>query len=141
MLLKKICTHPFDMDSNQIDVGLILDKKDKNVHPSAAKLLCSKRYSWHLSEDPRFDFNSSVAKPIVRTDKLRPPPPFRLKVEEIHLCNMRNTSLQSAKYIFAMCEIHLYIMRNHILVPRFTLEFGALSSPVPLSTFFYDIRF
>ena len=39
MLLRKVNTHPFDMDSNQIDVGLILDKKEKKVHPSAAKLL------------------------------------------------------------------------------------------------------
>ena len=39
MLLKKITVHPFDMDSAQIDVGLILDKKDKAVHPSAAKLM------------------------------------------------------------------------------------------------------
>ena len=70
-----------------------------------SKLLCTKRYSWHLSEDPRFDFNSSVAKPIVRTDKLRPPPPFRLQVEEIHLYNVRkNTSLKCAKTIhFSQC--------------------------------------
>ena len=90
-------------------------------------MVCTKRYSWHLSEDPRFDFNSSVAKPIIRTDKLRPPPPFRLQVEEVHLCNVE--------------EIHLCNVWTNILVLRFTLGFGALSSPDPLSTFFYDIRF
>ena len=47
MLLRKITTHPFDMDSNQIDVGLILDKKEKNVHPSAAKLLTSRHSDSH----------------------------------------------------------------------------------------------
>ena len=76
--------------------------------------LCNKRYSWHLSEDPTFDFNSSVAKPIVRTDKLRPPPPFRLQVEEIHLCNVEEIHLCNVrKYIFEMCEITSWYSGSH----------------------------
>ena len=39
MYLRKVKAHPFDMESNDIDVGLILDKKEKAVHPAAAKLL------------------------------------------------------------------------------------------------------
>ena len=54
MLLKKITVHPFDMDSAQIDVGLILDKKDKAVHPSAAKLMTR-----HANQHPETSLNVS----------------------------------------------------------------------------------
>ena len=43
MLLRKTQIHPFDLDPAQIDIGLILDKKEKAVHPSAAKLLAFKK--------------------------------------------------------------------------------------------------
>ena len=39
MLLKLQTTHPFDMNAAQIDIDVILDKKERNLHPSAAKLL------------------------------------------------------------------------------------------------------
>jgi len=39
MLLKLQTTHPFDMNAAQIDIDIILDKKERNLHPSAAKLL------------------------------------------------------------------------------------------------------
>ena len=42
------------MDSAQIDVGLILDKKDKAVHPSAAKLMTR-----HANQHPETSLNVS----------------------------------------------------------------------------------
>jgi len=47
MLLRNIQVHPFDMDSGQIDVDLILEKKKKAVHPSVAKLLQSRNADIH----------------------------------------------------------------------------------------------
>ncbi len=41
MLLKKLQVHPFDMNAEQIDIDLILDKP-KNFNPHAAKLMSRK---------------------------------------------------------------------------------------------------
>jgi len=52
----------------------------RSFKTSSSRFLRDHRYSWQLSDDPQFDFNTSLAKPIIRTKKIRSPPPFQLKV-------------------------------------------------------------
>ena len=55
MLLKKLQVHPFDMNAEQIDVDLILDKP-KNFNPHAAKLMSRK-------DDANPDTTLAVSRP------------------------------------------------------------------------------
>ena len=68
MLLRKIQTHPFDLDTSQIDINLIEDKKERNLPPSIAKVLAAKNKDsgpeTSLSVRVNFKMDLSFGQPL-----------------------------------------------------------------------------
>ena len=55
-------THPFDLENDQIDIDLILDKNQKPMHPDVAKLLASVNPDHYLETTLEVSYNpTSIA--------------------------------------------------------------------------------
>ena len=98
------------------------------LYPYKMYCKCTPRYSWQLAEDPKFDFNSSLRKPIIRTNKIRSPAPFKLQVGMVfaRLKTFLSTQVHTGVRSFLLPRSFVTFLLRHpvnasiILSPVFT---------------------